>query len=695
MALEPYSSCPCGSGKKFKWCCQPIYMDIDKAFKQEADGQHDAALVTMDEVTAAHPANPEAWGRKAELLYRNGKVDDAEAALQKAFDINANYPFGFLLRGLFRQEEGELGGALLLFRKAAEAYDPEAHDQLAHVYGMIGECELKLNRPVATRAALAISLHFQPSNDDLRQALDGYFGEKSALPMAARREYKFKPAGNLAPERKAAWDRALGVAATGRLSDAAKAFWEQTEQDANNAAAWYNLALARAWLGDNAGALEAVDRYVNLEADETLAAEAWALGEALRLGHGMEQQADLIEYAAMHQIKDPRPVSLALQEWQNQKRLIVLQAREDQPVMSALVLEKVTSLTADPASAPAPKLGAYVLIVADRIRLWHTNREMFDKVRAELMEKAGPALASGPIEEHPANFGDALSSALVFPISTQDKAFAEQAVRRHMETYFEEQWLHRPLKALNHVPPVDAAGSGALRKKLRGVVQFLEECAAVGHQPYDFGRLRRKLGLEGGASAAAAASGGRDFGAMSAADLAALAAETLSEEELEQAFQAALKLDARELAGKFALALVGKPAPGARPDRFPWYNHLAQLAVQDGKPDAALEFLGEGAKTDAAHNEGKRQNDYDLRRGQIQAKSGNADAAAQTFQTLIDRSPGELKLRGSAAEAMLSQRQGAKALQFAEAGLVEARKQNNRDSEQYFLELAAAARKQS
>ena len=110
MALDAYSSCPCGSGKKFKWCCQPIHAQIDKAFEQEAEGQHDMALRMMEEVTAQNPANPEAWGRKSQLLYQNDKVDEAENILQKALDINPNYPFGYLLRGLFRQHEGEVAG---------------------------------------------------------------------------------------------------------------------------------------------------------------------------------------------------------------------------------------------------------------------------------------------------------------------------------------------------------------------------------------------------------------------------------------------------------------------------------------------------------------------------------------------------------------------------------------------------------
>src|ERR1700739_771067 len=62
MTQDPYGPCPCGSGKKFKWCCEPIYVEIDKAFRQDEDGQHDMALRIMSEVVAQHPDNPEAWG---------------------------------------------------------------------------------------------------------------------------------------------------------------------------------------------------------------------------------------------------------------------------------------------------------------------------------------------------------------------------------------------------------------------------------------------------------------------------------------------------------------------------------------------------------------------------------------------------------------------------------------------------------
>ena len=133
MAQDPYEPCTCGSGKKFKWCCQPIFVHINRAWEQEASGQHETALRLMDEVVREHEGNPEAWGQKARLLFGQEKIEEADIALQKAFDLNPNYPAGLLLRATIRFHEGETPGALLLARRAAEAYDPDARLQLAEV----------------------------------------------------------------------------------------------------------------------------------------------------------------------------------------------------------------------------------------------------------------------------------------------------------------------------------------------------------------------------------------------------------------------------------------------------------------------------------------------------------------------------------------------------------------------------------
>jgi tetratricopeptide (TPR) repeat protein len=693
MAADIYAPCPCGSGKKFKWCCQPIHTQIEKAFRQESEGQHEAALRTMDEVIAANPSNPEPLGRKAQLLYDLERVDEAEQTLQKALEINPKYPFGHLLRGLFRRHEGEVEGALLLFRKAAELYDPEALNMIAHVYELIAECELKMNRPVAARAAMQIGLRSQPDQEQAN-AFETIFGPNSRYPLAARREYTFQsPESGAPPGRRDAWNRALSLTKTPRLTDALHAFENLTDEDAEDRAAWYNRGLAQAWLGDNKAALEALDNYIARELDEARAAGAGALAEVLRCGHGMEADADWLEHSVLFQMRNPEQLVTWLGRWEQEGRLTGVQVRQEEGLLTALVADQVTALTPELAAAQLPRIGAHLIVLGEILRLSSTNADSLERIRRELVQAVGGALSDPRTGREPAPFHDIVAESLVLPVGLTDQQEVSRRIGESMAKFYEETWIHRPLHSLGQVPPIDAAGHAELRKKLLGVIQFVEECAAVGKYPYDFERLRRKLGLGAAATPTSAAQPTPEIRDMSAAELAALTPDGLTDEQAEQAYQTALKLDARDLAGSFARSLVARPPNAQRPDRFPWYGHLVQLAIAEGNADQALDYVNEGAKADCEQNEGRRRNDYELRRGQIHAKRGETDLAQDVFERLINRVPGEMRYRSSAVEAMLSAKQGPRALAFAEQGLAKAREKNDRDSEDYFKELVNAARR--
>ncbi len=700
MAIDPYSSCPCGSGKKFKWCCQPIYANINRAFDQDAQGQHDVALRIMDEVTREHGDNPEAWGQKAKLLYAHGKVEEAEEALEKAFALNRNYPYGLLLKAVFRYQEGEVAGALLLARRAADAYDPEARDYLAEAYSLIYECEMKLNRPVAARAA--------PAHRPRLPA--GRRGDHRSLRSGVRRKVASAGLGparvqaDVAPVRGRRPTRGVGqgvlAGQSPRLNDVARAFEELTKEDANDAAAWYNLGLARAWLGANAAALDALNHYLELETDEGRATTAATLAELLRCGQGMEESCDYHEYSFAFQFRDPQPIVGLVQEWQEGGRLMMPQTQQE-GVLFAMILELTTAslVTVGRPAADLGRLGSYLMVAGPLFRMWGPNREAVGRLREEVRNRLQLPIGEAQEIVGPVQFHDVVTEALVFPTNMRD-ANAPAKIVEHAQRYYEETWVNLPRRSLAGTAPIEAAGHTNLRKKLRGVVQFIQECAAgsmlVG---YDFDRLRRKLGLiEGGEAAPAATKATGDgapaVSAMSAAELGALNVESLTDEQLEQAFQAAQRLDAGDLAARFVRTLTGRPPRPGQTDPFPWYAYLTQHALKNGQLDAALDFVNEGERVDCDRNEGRRRNDYELRRGQVHVKRGEAEAAADVFRRLIERAPDDLKYRGSAAEAMLSLKQGAQALRFAEDGLTIARQRGDRDSEQYLQELAGAAKKQ-
>ncbi|HWG45631.1 MAG TPA: tetratricopeptide repeat protein [Gemmataceae bacterium] len=702
MAQDPYGPCNCGSGKKFKWCCQPIFVGINRAWEQEAAGQHDTALRLMDQVVKDNESNPEVWGQKARLLYSQSKVEEAETALQKAFDLNPNYPAGLLLRASFRFQEGEVPGALLLARRAADAYDPEARSFLAEVYYLIFECEMRLNRPVAARAALNLVTHYAPAEEDLRKSFDAMFGPEGRLPAIARRAYTFRsPASTTGPKRTA-WDQALQRPDTPHLGDLVRAFEGLTKDDASDTPAWFNLGLAHAWLGDNPAALEALQRYVEMEADENAASEAAALMEVLRCGQGQEEQCDYQEHAFGYQFRDPQPVVNLLQEWDRSGRLVALPTQQEGMFMG-LVLEMTTAslITVGAPAADAGRLGGYVVILGNLLQVTSPLKEPFDRLREEIRQRL--ALGVGELQERraPIQFQDVVAEALLFPLKRAEDS--GERVLAHAQKHYEETWIHKPRRSLAGNAPIDAAAHPKLRKQLRGVVQFIQDCAQGGMiANYDFDRLRRKLGLlEGGTVGVGTGEtpvppslATLDIASMGASELARLDAGQLSDEQMELAYQTAVKLDAGELAAHFAGHLIGRPPRAEQPDRFPWYSYLTQHALKIGDTAAALDYVDEGEKADCEHNEGRRRNDYELRRGQVHVKRGEAEEAADVFQRLIERVPSNFRYRGSAAEAMLALKQGARALRFAEEGVTAARLANDRDSEQYLLELASAAKKQ-
>ncbi len=695
---DQYSLCLCGSGKKFKWCCQPIHEELEQFFGLREAQQFDAALAKVDSVIAQHPTLAEPLGQKAALLFENDRPEDAEKTLDEAFKINPDYAFGYFLRGNFRLYENEVAGALILFRKAAQLYHPDT-PILAQVYLSIFERELEVNHPVAARAALELALkNTTEGADDLRKGLRELFDTaNNQLPECARKRYEYRPlAANAPAARKAAWK--ILEQGLGRLADVVLAFQFLVQQDDKDAAAWYNLGLTHAWLGHNLLAIQAIESYLLLEPDVEKAAQAWTLVEVLRLGVEALDQSDYLNHSYLIPVKQPQPLADHLIQLSQNGQLIGIQVDQERGTLVGTLLEAPPVSLVESTEPKMLRPAAHVLFTGSMLRLWNFSRELLDQALKSLREKIGPWTGEPFFSRFPAKFVDVLSEAIAYPKPAISQEDVRQRTTAYIQKFYEEKWLHKPLKSLGGVPPTDAAGHPQLRKKVIGLVRFIEQCAGLtGTIAFDFGRLLTRLRLDDlpPTPAAEEPAAPVDVTALSAADLAQLPAESLDDAQLESAFQTAKKLDAHELAAGFAKALVERPAVPGRPDRYVWFNHLINMSASAKNFDSAMDWVNQGESDDCSHNEGRRRNDYELRRGQVHVKRGEVDQAFDVFQRLAQRSPGELKFQVSAAEAMLSANQGARANALAQAGLDEAKKQNHRDFEGVFKELLEAAKSRS
>src|SRR3954451_19658546 len=81
-AVDPYSPCPCGSGQKFKWCCQKVEAFADRAERLFEGGQVEAAFQALDEGLRKVPDNPWLMLRKALIHFRRREPARARPLLE-------------------------------------------------------------------------------------------------------------------------------------------------------------------------------------------------------------------------------------------------------------------------------------------------------------------------------------------------------------------------------------------------------------------------------------------------------------------------------------------------------------------------------------------------------------------------------------------------------------------------------------
>ena len=55
MAIDPYSPCPGGTGKKIKFCCSELMGDLEQIERLTEGQQYAAALAEVDRLTQLHP----------------------------------------------------------------------------------------------------------------------------------------------------------------------------------------------------------------------------------------------------------------------------------------------------------------------------------------------------------------------------------------------------------------------------------------------------------------------------------------------------------------------------------------------------------------------------------------------------------------------------------------------------------------
>ena len=100
MDHDVYSPCPCGSGKKLKWCCHTVRTEMQRIEGMIENEQTIAALKAIDSLKQSESNNPWVLTTQARLLLQSEERDKATDCIDTLLKHNPEHPSGLSLRAL-------------------------------------------------------------------------------------------------------------------------------------------------------------------------------------------------------------------------------------------------------------------------------------------------------------------------------------------------------------------------------------------------------------------------------------------------------------------------------------------------------------------------------------------------------------------------------------------------------------------
>lgn len=116
MAIDQYSLCPCGSGKKIKFCkCADNIQEMSKVARMMEGEQSVAALDRINQLLKTYPSDAWLHAMKCDLLLRLKEIEPLEEASAKFVRLRPDNPLAQMYRSLLAIMRGNLQEASALF----------------------------------------------------------------------------------------------------------------------------------------------------------------------------------------------------------------------------------------------------------------------------------------------------------------------------------------------------------------------------------------------------------------------------------------------------------------------------------------------------------------------------------------------------------------------------------------------------
>ncbi|RIK75071.1 MAG: hypothetical protein DCC67_15770, partial [Planctomycetota bacterium] len=280
MAVDPYAPCPCGSGKKLKFCCSDLVGDIEKITKLVDGDQPHAALKHVTQLLEKEPNRTSLLDIRAMLELSLEEFDAAEQTIARLLKVDPESPSAHAEAAILAAARKRTDEAVAKLQDALERSSNDMQERVFEAIGAVGHSLLIDGDVVAARAHLTLYASVAPAGDERALELLLQLNLQSGLPLLLRDNLRLQDPPEKFAEANKTTFREGNRLAHGGLWRRAEAEYAKLLNEANpQPPVVYNLALVRGWLGDAEQFAAGLHRYARLSVPWDDAVEAEALAQ--------------------------------------------------------------------------------------------------------------------------------------------------------------------------------------------------------------------------------------------------------------------------------------------------------------------------------------------------------------------------------------------------------------------------------
>ena len=607
MSLDPYSLCPCGSGKKLKFCCSDLTHEMEKIQKMLDGEQHVACLDHIHSLETKYPERASLWGLQAMLEMQSGKTDEARTTLDKFLAKYPDNPVALAERAMLLAVTEGGRAAVGPLQDALSAINKSLPGRVFEAIGAVGHALLAQGELFAARAHFLLCANIGGVDDTRAMQFLMRFNSDPHVPLM----FKEPPSMAAAPQGVAwqsACNEALTKATRGCWRDAVNRIEEAIQSAGEVPELWRNLALLRGWLADTAGAVEALRKWVSFDIPLDHAVEVEALAQLLQ--RGLDTDEDQVETICLSfPIVDVEKADTVLAADARSERSVedpaTLVAESDVPPKTSFhLLDRPLPATGvDIARADIPQVSGRLFLFGKetdrdaRLDLVTARDEKFDATVKILRDVLGDVLGGAADDEvvvgQTARVNHAMGWSWRLPNDTPPE-HQQQLLNEQRRVVIFEVWPDLPLSTLGGKSVKETARDPDGQIAALAAILLTEQSDTVEISRLDLNALREQLGLP---TADLLDPTGWKAEQVSLARVPRLLVERLSDEALLQLYRRAAMTGARSAVRILASEVVVRESLKDKVDRAEAYGLLARCAIDPNEElrlvqharDAAIE----------------------------------------------------------------------------------------------------------